>query len=63
MGETIRSFVLDIQSLRCLLDIQIMSDSDGECTDLEHRKEVWPRGTHLGIYVFIAIRLKEIINQ
>lgn len=62
LGETI-SFVLDIQSLRCLLDIQIMSGADSECTNLEYRREVWPRNTHLGIYVFIAIRLNEIINQ
>lgn len=62
LGKAIRSYVLDIQCFRCLLDIR-MSDSDVECTNLKYRREVWPRGTHLGIYVFIAIRLNEITKS
>lgn len=50
-GGTIRSYVLDIQSLQSLLD------SGVECTNLEYRREVWPRGTHLGIHAFTAMRL------
>lgn len=40
-----------------------MSNSDAECTNLEYRREVWPRNTHLEIYVLIAIRLNEITKS
>lgn len=64
-GRKIRCSVLDIQSLKCLLDSHAkLSDSAVEYIDLEFRSEVWARDSTFGnIIVFKAVRLNEITKS